>query len=311
MISSEAPKITTIVVNWNLRDETARCLDSLQAAGLACRVILVDNGSVDGSGPALKLRHPELELLMLPKNHGFGQACNLAIREALARPQCEYIFLLNNDADIDPNALEELLQAAKAHPRAGIFGPKIYHRSPARKIWYAGASRRKGVLAARAIGRGQTDLGQFDCIQPVDYVFGAAMFIRRSVFESIGLFDSRYFLYLEDLDFCLTAQQAGFSILFVPRSRVWHTISASTAGDLPHRRYHQIRSTILFLRKHLSPAAFLPGVFFWSAVFIRMLFFDLIKDGYRAISSYRSALISGYRDHIVRPIPKKTLVEER
>ncbi|MFC1878434.1 glycosyltransferase family 2 protein [Chloroflexota bacterium] len=311
MISSEAKEITTIVVNWNLPDETARCLDSLQSARTPCRVLLVDNGSLDGSGFALKERFPKIEVLSLPQNVGFGRACNLAIQEALLAQDCRYIFLLNNDASVGKDTLAQLQQTAQAQPAAGILGPKIYQRHPADKIWYAGARRRQGVLAAKTFGRGQFDHGQFEHLQAVDYVFGAAMFIRRGVFERIGLFDERYFLYLEDLDFCLRAQQAGYKLLLVPQAHIWHTVSASTAGDLPRRRYHQIRSTVLFLRKHLARTAIGPAILFWSAVFLRSLCLDLISDGFKALVSYWQALLSGYREHIRQTPAKKQRLSER
>ena len=309
MIRSDAYRITAIIVNWNLAEETTRCLDSLQANSIACRVLVVDNGSRDGSVAALKQRFPEIQALALPENLGFGRACNLAIQQALTLQDCRYIFLLNNDASVSERALEHLLQAAEAHQSAGILGPKIYHRQPADKIWYAGARRRQGVLAAETIGRSQIDRGQFESVQVVDYVFGAAMFVRRQVFETIGLFDEGYFLYLEDLDFCLRAQDAGFDLLFVPQAHIWHTVSASTANDLPTRRYHQIQSTVLFLRKHLTPIAIAPAVFFWSAVFLRSLCYDLLSDGFKAPLAYWRALLGGYRDHILQAPVRERLAK--
>ncbi|MBN1147953.1 MAG: glycosyltransferase family 2 protein [Anaerolineales bacterium] len=271
----QSTRLATIVVNWNLEDETTRCLESLQGSQMPTSVILVDNGSQDGSADALAARFPPVELLRLPRNLGFGRACNLGIRRALADPGVEAIFLLNNDAAVHPAALGELLRAAQADPRAGILGPKVYARAAPAQVWYAGARRRRGVLAAADSGRGQVDRGQFEQPRRVDYVFGAAMWVQRPVFERIGLFDERFFLYLEDLDFCLRAQQAGFSPLFVPQALAWHTGSASTAGDAWLRRRHHLRSTALFLRKHLSPAWAAPALAFWAAVLLKVALGDL------------------------------------
>jgi GT2 family glycosyltransferase len=237
----------------------------------------------------------------MPHNKGFARACNQAIRAALAETDCQYIFLLNNDASVAVDTLARLVQAAEERPSAGILGPMIYYRRPAKKIWYAGARRRRVVLAARVAGRGQIDRGQFGAIAPVDYVFGAAMFVRRQVFEQAGLFDERYFLYLEDLDLCLRAQQAGFNLLFVPHAHIWHAVSASTAGNLPVRRYHQIYSTLLFLRKHLSPWEIIPAALFWSAIFLHSLWFDVLSDGFMALRAYRRALSRGFHDQNLPP----------
>ena len=271
----ETARIATIVVNWNLEEETARCLASLERSRLPSAVVLVDNGAQDGSVGRLAARFPTAEVLRLPHNLGFGRACNLGIRRALAVPSVEFVFLLNNDANVHPAALEELLRAAQANPGAGILGPKVYSRAAPRRIWYAGARRRRGVLAAADTGRGEIDRGQFERGRAVDYVFGAAMLVQRQVFERIGLFDERFFLYLEDLDFCLRAQRVGFSPRYAPKALVWHTGSASTAGDIWLRRRHHLRSTALFLRKHLSPAWAAPALAFWAAALLKVALADL------------------------------------
>jgi GT2 family glycosyltransferase len=289
-------KIATVVVNWNLKEITARCLESLERSTLPCKTIIVDNGSQDGSAIYLREHFPGTEVIALPTNLGFGSACNIAIQHALHDPGCEYVFLLNNDATVHEAALENLVQAAEAQPGAGVLGPKIYYRQSKDKIWYAGSNRRWGVLAATVPGRGETEYGQFDQPYEVDYVFGAAMFIRRRVFEDIGLFDERYFLYLEDLDFCLRAQASGYGLLFTPQSHVWHIGSASTAHNLALRRYHHVRSTILFLRTHASLLAILPAAVFWSAVLLKMIALDLLDGNAHLIRSYGSALVHGIRE---------------
>jgi hypothetical protein len=239
-------------------------------------VVLVDNGSLDGSASYIEKHFPEVDIIRLDSNIGFGRACNLAIRRVLAEGQSRYIFLLNNDAVVHPQAMARLVEAADSNPTAGILGPKIYYRQDPSQIWYAGARMRRGVLAAADTGRGQIDTGQFEIPRQVDYVFGAAMLVQREVFERIGFFDERFFIYLEDLDFCLRAQQAGFSLLFVPQAHVWHSGSASTTRYKRMRRYHHLRSTVIFLVKHLSPVWILPATAFWGAVLLRSLGRDLL-----------------------------------
>jgi hypothetical protein len=289
-------RITIIVINWNQKELTARCLESLGQSSTQATTILVDNGSQDGSAAYLPARFPHTELIALASNLGFGRACNIAIQRALQDPGCEAVFLVNNDAMLQARALDHLERAASAHPEAGILGPKIYYHNTADTLWYAGSRRRRGVLAARVIGRGRVDGRRYDRISEVDYVFGAAMFIRRLVFERIGMFDERFFLYLEDLDLCLRAQKAGFKLLFVPQARLWHVGSASTAHNLALRRYHHVRSTLRFLQKHLSPWALLPASVFWTAVFLRMICQDLLDDNARLLHCYGAALRDAFSD---------------
>lgn len=284
-------RVAVVIVNWNLEDKTLRCLQSVQQQTIPCRAILVDNGSQDNSVDAIKRQNPNLELIQFQENQGFARACNAAIRRALSDPNCEFILLLNNDAEIHPQAVGHLLQIADASPEAGILGPKIYDMCEPGRLWYAGARRRRLVLAATGTGRGERDNGQYDRLRRVDYVFGAAMLVRREVFNSIGLLDERFFLYLEDLDFCLRAEEAGFSILFVPQAHVWHYGSASTKDNKAMRRFHLVQSTGRFLRKHRSGTYGIPVLLFWLAVFSREVLLDVLNGEWRAASASFAGII--------------------
>lgn len=293
-------QVVIIVVNWKLKNDTLRCLKSLEGLDLpdaiSHRVIVVDNGSGDGSAKCIADAYPESELISLSTNVGFGAACNVAIRQIMWDGDDDYVFLLNNDASVHPKVLAELVQAAEAHPEAGILGPKIYYQDDPRTIWYAGARKRWGVLAAVDTGRGQVDRGQFGARREVDYVFGAGMLIRCSVFERIGLFDERFFLYLEDMDFCLRAQAAGFSLLFVPQAHVWHKGAASTANHNGFRKYHFVRSTIHFARKHNTWAMMPYTAAFWALVLLRFVVVDLTRGNLSAVRSYWSGLVNGFTE---------------
>jgi GT2 family glycosyltransferase len=285
--------VTVIVINWNLKEETLQCLHSLEQLTIPCRTIVVDNGSIDDSVKAFRQYIPQMEVIKLPSNMGFATACNRAIEHALMQSSCEFVLLLNNDAIIHPHAIQELLEVAQSHPSAGIFGPKVYTSGGTNKIWYAGARRRRMVLAAKGTGRGMIDRGQFSELREVDYVFGAAMLIRSNVFKRIGLFDERFFLYLEDLDFCLRAQKAGFSLLFVPQAHVYHKGSASTANITGFRTYHTVRSTILFLKKHTSWHLSLPVLLFWTSVAMQAMLVDMLRGNLAALRFYWMGLIRG------------------
>lgn len=285
--------VTAVVVNWKLKEATLYCLRSLAQSNTPCRILVVDNNSDDGSVEYLTHHFPQAELIVMPSNVGFAGACNRAITQALEDPCCEYVFLLNNDAIIHPHAITEILEAAQTDPTVGILGSKVYYDDSTNTIWYAGARRRWGVLAAVDTGRGQIDRGQFDTVRHVDYVFGAAMFIHRQVFEEVGLFDDRFFMYLEDMDLCLRAQAAGFSMLFVPQSRVWHQGSASTSRNSTLRNYYVVKSTAYFLRKHTTPIFLMPVFIFWMLVSLRAIVVDIARGNLGMIPSYWTGFIDG------------------
>lgn len=287
------PEVTVVVINWQLPEKTVACLHSLTELEMAHQTLVVDNGSGDDSVSRIRQDFPDVTLMPLSENVGFGAACNLAIQHALENPACHYVLLLNNDAIVHPLALTALVETAVSHPTAGIFGPKIYYCHQRQTFWYAGARCRRGVLAAADTGRGEVDWGQYDERHEVDFVFGAAMLIRREVFTRIGLFDERFFLYLEDMDFCLRARHAGFTLRFVPQSHVWHHGSASTCNNGAFRKYHYARSTVLFLKKHASPLTWLPVLGFWVLVLLRAVMMELWRGNRVVVGSYWSGFLHG------------------
>jgi GT2 family glycosyltransferase len=287
------PLVLVIIINWNLKDDTVTCLESVDKTGYPCQIIVVDNGSQDDSVEHITRRFPHVKMLALPRNTGFAAACNLALREGL-NEHTPYVLLLNNDTVVHPDFFTELVHAAEAHPQAGILGPKVYSAVEPSQLWHAGARRRRWVLAAVDLGRNQRDNGQFERIRQVDYIFGCSMFIRRQVFEQIGVLDPGYFLYLEDMDFCLRAQAAGYHLLFVPQAKMWHRGSASTAQNPALRKYHLVRSTLYFLRKHASMVWFPAALVFWTLVFLRAVTVEFLRGDLDSVRAYSEGLFKGW-----------------
>ena len=287
------PSLLVVIINWNLKKETAACLESLDKTGFPCQIVLVDNCSQDGSTKHFARCFPHVKVLALPRNVGFAAACNLAIQDSLSE-FTRYVLLLNNDTIVHPAFFAELVRAAEAHPRVGILGPKAYSAAEPERLWHAGARRRRWVLAAVDLGRNRHDEGQFEQVREVDYVFGCAMLIRRQVLDRIGLLDSSYFLYLEDLDFCLRAQEAGYRLLFVPQAKMWHRGSASTAHRPSLRKYHLVRSTFYFLRKHAARLWFPAAAVFWALVFLRAVLVEFLRGDLEGMRAYSKALFKGW-----------------
>lgn len=248
-------KVFIIVLNFNGKKDTLECLQSLKKS----EVIVVDNGSTDGSVRAIRDKFPEIKILENKKNLGFAKGNNVGIRYALNQG-ADYIILLNNDTIVEINTLVRLIEVASSNNRIGILGPKIYfakgfefHQGRYKKnelgkvIWYAG-----GLIDWRNVlgvhrGVDEVDEGQYDKQEEVEFVSGCCMFIKREVFKKIGLLDERFFLYFEDLDFCLRAKKVGFRIVYVPEAVIWHKNAATVGGSGSDRqRYHYRRSRLIF-----------------------------------------------------------------
>ncbi len=285
----------TIVVNWNLKEDTINCVESLFAAGtLAGQVVVVDNGSSDGSVETIRKRFSSsVHLIANEKNLGFGGGSNLGITFAL---ECgaNRVLILNNDTYVAPTFLRELEQAVHADDHYAIFGPVIlFHDSPER-IWYFGDRLLPGLLATNSLYRRQNDREDFPPIVSVDFISGCCMLIKRDVFEAIGLFDASYFMYGEDVDFCWRARRAGFRLAVATRAKMWHKVSLSAKRDQPTSRYLRIRNQNRFYRMHARGFQF-PVMFAFSWLrTIRTGLDDLIHARFRSIAPLFRGWIDGW-----------------
>jgi GT2 family glycosyltransferase len=226
-LPNPAPFISVVIPNWNGISYLAGCLDSLRAQSYRqFEVLVVDNGSTDGSDRLVSERYPEFRLEELGKNYGFAVACNEGIR----RSNGDLIALLNNDAEADPDWLAALAEGAASHPEAGFFACKILLFDRREVIHSAGDFYcMDGVPGNRGVW--QRDEGQYDNKEYVLGACGAASGWRRSLFEDVGLFDESLFMYCEDVDLSLRAQLRGYRCLYLPDARVYHRLSATGGGE--------------------------------------------------------------------------------
>jgi len=248
---ANGPRVLVVIVNYRSAELTAQCLRSLAGEvtpQVTCTV--VDNASGDGSAERIAAAIEAggwawAHLLPLERNGGFAFGNNAAIRAALAKDAApDYVWLLNPDTIVQAGALAALVGFLSAHPQAGIAGSKLLAEdgsahSSARRfpsvLSELEAGMRLGVLS-RLLANRVVAIPPRDECHEADWVPGASMCIRREVFESIGLFDEAYFLYFEEVDFCLRARRAGWSCWYVPESRVVHLTGRTTGVTDPARR---------------------------------------------------------------------------
>lgn len=246
------PKISIIVLNWNSYHITRDCLNSLRMLDYPnYEIVLVDNGSTDGSADKLAKEFPEARLIRNSMNLGFSGGNNIAI-ENILKSGTDYILLLNNDTVVAPNLLSELVNAARNRPQAGLLNPKIlYHDAPER-IWYAGGQYKLGQSFATHFGMGKLDNGRYNELKEVSFVTGCALLMRAQAVKQVGPLDEIFFFGLEDLDWCMRARSAGFEAVYVPSAVVWHKESYVTKKNLgkPVKDFYYVRNSILLARKH-------------------------------------------------------------
>ncbi len=278
------PRVDIVILNWNGANDTLACLDSL--AGLAYsdfHVIVVDNGSIDDSLARLRgyVAPYPLTLIEVGHNLGFAEGNNVGVRHALSQG-ADFLLLLNNDTVVDKSVVSELVAAADSCSTCGVFSAKIFFHSEPDKLWYAGARWVPHGERFEHIGIGEIDDGKtYEEMVETDYASGCALFARAEVFSRIGLMDPLYFLTYEESDWCYRARAAGYKILFVPKAKLWHKVSASFGGvESPLQLYFYSRNILLWAERHLSRRAY------WS------LFRRTLRDSLRfSIGSREDGLL--------------------
>jgi GT2 family glycosyltransferase len=240
-----------VIVNRDLKNDTAECIDSLLKAGaILPQIVVVDNGSKDGSVAFLRDRFgPELNQVEAQENFGYPHGLNLGIRFFLER-KADWFLLMNNDTVVDPDFLRELEIATQKGKEYALFGPMILYYGEPQKIWFMGAREIPGTLLFTNDHRGKPDSPDYPQFIPVDFVHGCTLIVRRDVVEKIGFFDDASPIYGDDGDFSWRARKAGFQMAALPRVKIWHKVSAFMQRHKPKTRYLRIRNQIWFYRRY-------------------------------------------------------------
>jgi GT2 family glycosyltransferase len=250
-----------VTLNFGSPDDTFDCVRSLLATGYPdLRVIVVDNGSSSEDREHLERQIPPgVVLIQSDTNLGFSGGNNLGIRRALA-DGAEYVLLINNDAALAADALLVIARAVQAIPDLGILGGKILvanGNGPTSEIWSAGGRWSPLRASGYTIGMGETDRGQYERPAPMEFLTGCMWIVPREVFGTVGLMPEEFFLYGEDLDYCLNVRRAGYRVAYEPRAVCYHKVSGSHWHDRqrasPLLNYYTNRNRILIARRWLGP----------------------------------------------------------
>jgi GT2 family glycosyltransferase len=217
-------RVAVVVLNWNGWRDTVACLESLRNMDLVPSVLVVDNGSTDGSPVHIRTMAPWAQLVELPSNRGFSGGMNAGIAAALREaPWADYVWILNNDTLVEPSTLSRMVALADSDARIGLVGNRLVD---------ADGSGRIQAMGGGAINRwlGTTSTHVTSTAAPCDHLVGASLLMRRELLRQVGGFDERYFFYLEDTDVSLRARRAGWRLAVAEDATVIHRLGASI-GD--------------------------------------------------------------------------------
>jgi GT2 family glycosyltransferase len=315
--------LSIIIVNWNVRDLLRHCLQSLTAQasptpkdrvltsdGWTFEILVVDNASADGSSEMVQAEFAQVGLVANDENRGFTAANN----QGLALSQGRYFLLLNPDTEVVGDALVTMLRYMEDHPQTGALGPQLLFpdgsRQPSRRRFptFATALVESTVLQEwwaenRILRRYYMADRPDDAIQPVDWLVGACLLIRREAYQQVGGLDEGYFMYSEELDWCRRCKAAGWEITYLPTATVIHHEGQSSEQVVPARHIHFQSSKIRYFRKHHGVLQAAALRWFLLATYV----YQMVREGLKwlvghkrplrkeRVQAYRQVLGSGLR----------------
>jgi len=307
MADVAAPHVALVILNWNGKADVLNCLSTLPRLRYPnWSAAVVDNASGDGSVDAVHAAYPEQRVLVMEKNLGFCGGNNRGMRDAVARG-ADYVLLLNNDTEMHPDLVSELVRVAQTDSRIGAVGAKNVRLEKPTEVWGAYGELTYGKELVRVVGQGQPDGPAYGGVRDVDWVIGNGIMMSRSAIETVGGFDEGFFGYHEDVDWCFRAHDKGFRVVYNGAAIVYHKgFGASHPGrPIPFPvLYFLGRNGIFFARKHGSLWQRTRFCVLFLIEIARLLVFGIVRR--ERLKPYLW-LLRGFVDGLIGRLPLRQL----
>lgn len=257
-----SPELSILIVNWNGKALLKSCLESLvrESSGLDAEIIVVDNGSSDGSPEMVREHFKEVKLIRNRENVGFARGNNIGLRECYG----EWVCLVNSDVEVKTGSIRSMVSHMREHPEVGMMGPKVmnlasgiqpnYREFPSLWNFFCRAlALDKFFPASRIFGGTFMDYFDGAGMRTVDVIAGTFWLLRRKALDEAGWLDEDFFMYGEDLDLCKRFKKSGWEIVYFPEAEIMHHDGGSSQNDPVRFFIEQQRSNWLYWKKHHHP----------------------------------------------------------
>lgn len=284
------PQVTVVVLNYARPKDTIECLHSLKLSKYSgFKLLVIDNASPDNSVDQIQMAHPDVEVIETPHNIGYSGGMNFGIRYAMQFSP-DYLLLINSDTVVDEGFISTLIEVVEIYPRAAAASGTIYYSPEREKMWYAGGTirywRASGFTNHELLKDRESNINK---IKKVSFLAGCAFLIRVSAIQQVGLFDERFFMYLEDTELCSRLLRKNYELLYVPSAKLYHKVNDERIR--PFSLYFSVRNRLLFVKIAAKGFQKIIGYFYLFIVCsVKILYWSLTSP------SLAKAITVGIRD---------------
>ena len=284
--------LSVILLNYNQPDMTIECIEYLLQNKKHYddfEIIVIDNGSKDNSVVKLLEAASKYNFRFInnKENLGFAEGNNVGIREALG----DWILLLNNDTVFKEDFISKMAKAIVDNPESAAVGPKIYYYDVPTKIWYSGGKITKYYNFV------EDQSGEGEHYKQVEWITGCALMINKRVLKKVGLLDKDFFMYIEDVDWCIRARKAGFNLIYTPYAEIWHIGSKTTTESFKKsfQIYYGYRNKLFVISKNTKNLEYMYVLFVALSGICYRIIESIVQGNFDYAKGYLFAMIDGLR----------------
>lgn len=302
------PKVSIVILNWNGKKHLKKCLLSIKKVSyMSLETIVVDNGSSDGSAEMVKKEFPQIELVQNKKNLGFSGGNNIGIKKSTGR----HVFILNNDTEVSKDFLDPLVSAMEKDATLGCVQPKLLYGTDHMLLNAVGSYFTSTGFLYHYGYRKKTNLKQYNVPLTIYSARGAAMLLRRSALNKVGLFDDDFFIFFEETDLCHRLWLAGYKVLYVPNSIIYHYEAVDTSKQMKDytRNYLSFRNRICSFMKNLEGINIMKIFTVLFLIYALLLIFYMIRLKFYLVKAIIMGVIWNIKN-LSKTMKKRRAIQE-
>jgi len=304
---NKEPFVIVLILSYNGKELLGDSISSYIANTYNnFEVVVIDNGSVDGTKEYVEQHYPDAKVIRLKKNRGYSGGFNFGLEYAFNKKNADYVLITNNDVKADKNVIKSLVEVAKTDEKIGFVTGKVYYFDNPRILQTVGKKEDPILWNGGHIGGQEEDKGQYDEVQELPFADDIFTLVRKEMYKCIGGYDTSFFLQAEEYDWQARAKAKGYKIYYTPKAKIWHKESMTIGKDSPLKTYYNFRNSLIVQMKHRDPANYLQYYYYKRNYLLKVIVRSFVKlriyYAFKSVEGFLSATKWGINNNKIKLI---------